>query len=115
MMQMVIANASKGDPYPIDTLFMYMANMAWNSAMNSAENISRRKASFVICVLAKNRAIPFGSAALPVTANRSVRSSIALMPKLAFAMSPEDCTCATLAITAGFGMRLDDRQQGLMA
>src|SRR5215813_200791 len=36
MMHMVIANAWKGDPYPIDTLFMYMANMAWNSAMNTA-------------------------------------------------------------------------------
>ncbi len=35
MMHMVIANAAKGDPYPIDTLFLYMANMAWNSAMNS--------------------------------------------------------------------------------
>ena len=34
MMHMVIANAWKGDPYPIDTLFMYMANMGWNSAMN---------------------------------------------------------------------------------
>jgi len=39
MMQMVIANAWKGDPYPIDTLFMYMANMAWNSAMNTAETL----------------------------------------------------------------------------
>ena len=27
-------------PYPIDTLFMYMANMAWNSAMNTAETIA---------------------------------------------------------------------------
>ena len=34
MMHTVIANAWKGDPYPIDTLFLYMANMAWNSAMN---------------------------------------------------------------------------------
>src|ERR1700719_966629 len=39
MMQMVITNAWKGDPYPIDTLFMYMSNMAWNSAMNSAETM----------------------------------------------------------------------------
>jgi anaerobic selenocysteine-containing dehydrogenase len=39
MMHMVITNAWKGDPYPIDTLFMYMANMAWNSAMNTAETI----------------------------------------------------------------------------
>ena len=31
LMHMVIANAWRGDPYPIDTLFMYMANMAWNS------------------------------------------------------------------------------------
>ena len=39
MMHMVITNAWKGDPYPIDTLFMYMANMAWNSAMNTADTI----------------------------------------------------------------------------
>ena len=39
MMHMVIANACKGDPYPIDTLFLYMANMAWNSAMNTAETM----------------------------------------------------------------------------
>ena len=35
MMHMVIANAARGDPYPIDVLFMYMANMSWNSAMNT--------------------------------------------------------------------------------
>ena len=35
MMHMVIANAHAGDPYRIDTLFMYMANMAWNSSMNT--------------------------------------------------------------------------------
>jgi sulfite dehydrogenase (quinone) subunit SoeA len=39
MMHMVIANAWQGDPYPIDTLFMYMSNMAWNSAMNTAETM----------------------------------------------------------------------------
>ena len=39
MMQMVIANAWRGDPYRIDTLFMYMANMSWNSAMNTAETM----------------------------------------------------------------------------
>ncbi|MFQ5622652.1 MAG: molybdopterin oxidoreductase family protein, partial [Paracoccaceae bacterium] len=36
LMHMVIANAHAGDPYRIDTLFMYMANMAWNSSMNTA-------------------------------------------------------------------------------
>ncbi len=39
MMHMVIANAAKGDPYPIEVLFLYMANMAWNSAMNTAGTI----------------------------------------------------------------------------
>jgi anaerobic selenocysteine-containing dehydrogenase len=35
LMHMVISNAHAGDPYRIDTLFMYMANMAWNSSMNT--------------------------------------------------------------------------------
>ncbi len=35
MMHMVISNAYAQDPYKIDTLFMYMANMSWNSSMNS--------------------------------------------------------------------------------
>ncbi len=35
LMHMVIANAHAGDPYPIDVLFLYMANMAWNSSMNT--------------------------------------------------------------------------------
>ncbi|WP_323036619.1 molybdopterin-dependent oxidoreductase [Pararhodobacter sp.] len=37
MMHMVISNAHAGDPYKIDTLFLYMANMAWNSSMNTSE------------------------------------------------------------------------------
>ncbi len=37
MMHMAIAEAYKADRYEIDTLFLYMANMAWNSAMNPAE------------------------------------------------------------------------------
>ena len=36
LMHMVIANAHAGDPYPVDVLFLYMANMAWNSSMNTA-------------------------------------------------------------------------------
>ena len=34
LMHAVIANAARHDPYPIDTLFLYMANMAWNSSMD---------------------------------------------------------------------------------
>jgi len=39
LMHLVIRNAWAGDPYPIDVLFLYMANMAWNSAMNSIGTI----------------------------------------------------------------------------
>ena len=36
LMHMVISNAYSGDPYPIDVMFMYMANMSWNSSMNTS-------------------------------------------------------------------------------
>jgi anaerobic selenocysteine-containing dehydrogenase len=39
MMHMVIANAAKGDPYSIDVLFLYMANMGWNSSMNVSDTL----------------------------------------------------------------------------
>jgi sulfite dehydrogenase (quinone) subunit SoeA len=37
MMHMVIKNAANHDPYPIDTLILFMANMAWNSSMNTEQ------------------------------------------------------------------------------
>jgi len=37
LMHNVITNAWRGDPYPIDTLLIFMANMAWNSTMNTVE------------------------------------------------------------------------------
>ncbi len=37
MMHNVITNAWRGDPYTIDTLLIFMANMAWNSTMNTVE------------------------------------------------------------------------------
>lgn len=35
LMHMVIRNAVNKDPYAIDTLIFFMANMAWNSSMNT--------------------------------------------------------------------------------
>ena len=35
LMHMVIPNAHAADPYEIDTMFLYMANMSWNSSMNT--------------------------------------------------------------------------------
>jgi anaerobic selenocysteine-containing dehydrogenase len=37
LMHNVITNAWRGDPYPIDTLMLFMANMAWNSSMNTTQ------------------------------------------------------------------------------
>src|SRR5512144_689933 len=37
LMHNVITNASRGDPYRIDTLMIFMSNMAWNSTMNTVE------------------------------------------------------------------------------
>ncbi len=39
MLHTVIRNAHAGDPYPIDTLLMFMANMSWNSAVNTAQTM----------------------------------------------------------------------------
>jgi anaerobic selenocysteine-containing dehydrogenase len=37
LMHNAITNAWRGDPYKIDTLMIFMANMAWNSSMNTSE------------------------------------------------------------------------------
>ena len=37
LLHAVIRNACAGDPYRIDTLFLFMANMGWNSSMNTGE------------------------------------------------------------------------------
>jgi anaerobic selenocysteine-containing dehydrogenase len=55
MMHAVIKNAVEGDPYRIDTLLLFMANMAWNSAMNTAETQGMLKAKDE----AGNHKIPF--------------------------------------------------------
>lgn len=39
LMHMVIGNAHAGDPYRIDTLMLYMANMAWNSSMDTGRTL----------------------------------------------------------------------------
>ncbi|MEO7255526.1 MAG: molybdopterin-dependent oxidoreductase, partial [Casimicrobium sp.] len=55
MMHAVIKNAVSGDPYEIDTLILFMANMAWNSAMNTAETQGMLRAKDE----AGNHKIPF--------------------------------------------------------
>jgi sulfite dehydrogenase (quinone) subunit SoeA len=39
LLHTVIRNAWAGDPYRIDTLMLFMANMSWNSAMNTGDTL----------------------------------------------------------------------------
>ena len=45
LMHMVINNAATRDPYAIDCLFMYMANMGWNSSMNVPDTLGHLTAT----------------------------------------------------------------------
>jgi anaerobic selenocysteine-containing dehydrogenase len=77
MMHNVITNAVKGDPYRIDTLMLFMANMAWNSTMNTMgvrEMLNRKDASgeymipfLVVCDAFQSETVAFADLVLPDT------------------------------------------------
>ncbi len=77
MMHNVITNAWRGDPYPIDTLFLFMANMAWNSSMNTAEarrmladtdeNGEYKIPFLVVCDTFSSETVAFADLVLPDT------------------------------------------------
>ena len=77
MMHNVITNAVRGDPYPIDTLLIFMANMAWNSTMNTMavrEMLNARddKGEFripflVVCDAFDSEMVSFADLVLPDT------------------------------------------------
>ena len=77
MMQNVITNAVRGDPYPIDTLLIFMANMAWNSTMNTMEVRKKLNARgddgeyripfLVVCDAFQSEMVGFADLVLPDT------------------------------------------------
>ncbi len=77
MMHMVISNAVRGDPYPIDTLMLFMANMAWNSSMNtsSVRDMLREKGDdgeykipfLVVCDAFHSETVAYADLVLPDT------------------------------------------------
>ncbi len=77
LMHMVISNAVKGDPYKIDTLMLFMANMAWNSSMNTDQTIDmlcekedsgEYKIPFIVCSDAFNsEMVAYSDLVLPDT------------------------------------------------
>ena len=77
LMHNVITNAWRGDPYPIDTLFLFMANMAWNSSMNTTEtrkmltdtdeNGEYKIPFLVVCDTFSSETVAFADLVLPDT------------------------------------------------
>jgi anaerobic selenocysteine-containing dehydrogenase len=77
LMHNVITNAVKGDPYSIDTLMIFMANMSWNSTMNTTEvrkllNTKDESGEFkipflVVCDAFQSEMVNFADLVLPDT------------------------------------------------
>ncbi|WP_462321284.1 sulfite dehydrogenase subunit SoeA [Halochromatium sp.] len=77
LMHNVITNAWRGDPYRIDTLLLFMANMAWNSSMNTVEtrkmltdqdeNGEYKIPFLVVCDTYSSETVAFADLVLPDT------------------------------------------------
>ncbi|MGZ6148170.1 MAG: molybdopterin oxidoreductase family protein [Vulcanimicrobiaceae bacterium] len=77
MMHNVITNACRGDPYRIDTLMVFMANMAWNSTMNTVEvrkmlnerdeNDEYKIPFIIVCDAFQSEMVAFADVVLPDT------------------------------------------------
>ena len=77
LMHNVITNAVKGDPYRIDTLLIFMANMAWNSSMNTMgvrEMLNRKDEQgeymipfLAVCDAFQSETVAFADLVLPDT------------------------------------------------
>jgi anaerobic selenocysteine-containing dehydrogenase len=77
LMHTVITNATRGDPYRLDTLLIFMANMAWNSTMNTMavrEMLNAKNADgdyqipfLVVCDAFQSEMVAFADLVLPDT------------------------------------------------
>ena len=77
LMHTVITHASRGDPYRLDTLMIFMANMAWNSTMNTLAvremlNAKDEDGEFkipflVVCDAFQSETVAFADLVLPDT------------------------------------------------
>jgi anaerobic selenocysteine-containing dehydrogenase len=87
----VISNAWAGDPYPIDTLMLFMANMAWNSAMSTQrtrENLCATDANgdyripfVVVCDAFWSETVAFADLVLPDTTYLERYDAISLLDR----------------------------------
>ncbi|WP_213461892.1 sulfite dehydrogenase subunit SoeA [Thiocapsa sp.] len=91
LMHNVITNAWRGDPYPIDTLFLFMANMAWNSSMNTSETRKmlvdkdvegKYKIPFiVVCDTFSSETVAFADLVLPDTSYLERHDALSMLDR----------------------------------
>ena len=103
LMHTVINNAANHDPYPIDTLLLFMANMAWNSSMNvnNARDALRAKDAdghykipFVVVVDAfDSEMVQFADLVLPDTTYLERNDTISLLDR---PISEPDAVCDSI-------------------
>ncbi|OQX47589.1 MAG: formate dehydrogenase, partial [Candidatus Sedimenticola endophacoides] len=77
LMHNAITNAWRGDPYRIDTLLLFMANMAWNSSMNTKgvremlvdkdDNGEYKIPFLIVCDAFSSETVAFADLVLPDT------------------------------------------------
>ncbi len=91
LMHNVITNAVKGDPYSIDTLMIFMANMSWNSTMNTMEvrdllNSKNTDGEFkipflVVCDAFQSEMVDFADLVLPDTTYLERHDAMSLLDR----------------------------------
>ena len=105
LMHMVINNAVKGDPYKLDMLIFFMANMAWNSSMNTANTQQKLKEKdengeyklpFLVVVDAfHSETVNFADLVLPDTTYLERHDAISLLDR---PISEPDAICDSVRI-----------------
>ncbi len=91
LMQNAITNAWRGDPYKIDTLMLFMANMAWNSSMNTAkvremlvdkdENGDYKIPFIIVADAFQSETVAFGDLVLPDTTYLERHDTISMLDR----------------------------------
>ena len=103
LMHTVITNATNGDPYSIDTLMLFMANMSWNSTMNVTKIQNMLKAKnpngeykipFLVVIDAFNsEMVQFADLVLPDTTYLERYDTISLLDR---PISDPDAVCDSI-------------------
>ncbi|MGY8861208.1 MAG: molybdopterin oxidoreductase family protein [Pseudomonadales bacterium] len=103
LMHMVISNAVAGDPYPIDTLMLFMANMAWNSSMNTSQTMDMLRAKddngeykipfIVTCDAFHSETVNFSDLVLPDTTFLERYDTISMLDR---PISEVDAACDSI-------------------